>query len=141
MAKAHGMSLNAEILQRLQASIDANGLAATAKPILDELRGDAGGSQGEALTSPTVAPTGRRGRMKSTAVLALMLAGCGIMARVDARTRYQQSVADYRACVDANGNNLRACEGKRAIVEADEHAYNNLQAGAPSTSNVIIQGR
>jgi hypothetical protein len=38
MAKAHGMSLNAEILQRLQASIDANGQALAAKPILDELR-------------------------------------------------------------------------------------------------------
>jgi hypothetical protein len=38
MAKAHGMSLNVEILQRLQASIDANGQAAAARPILDELR-------------------------------------------------------------------------------------------------------
>jgi hypothetical protein len=38
MAKEHGTSLNAEILQRLQASIDANGLAAVVKPILDELR-------------------------------------------------------------------------------------------------------
>lgn len=31
-------SLNAEILQRLQASVEANGQAAIAKPILDELR-------------------------------------------------------------------------------------------------------
>lgn len=32
------MSLNAEILRRLQSSIDANGQAAIAKPILGELR-------------------------------------------------------------------------------------------------------
>jgi predicted transcriptional regulator len=38
MAKAHGMSLNAEILQRLQSSLDANGTVAAAKPLLDELR-------------------------------------------------------------------------------------------------------
>jgi hypothetical protein len=38
IAKTHGTSLNAEILQRLQMSIDANGTAAVAKPILDELR-------------------------------------------------------------------------------------------------------
>jgi hypothetical protein len=37
-AKAHGTSLNAEILQRLQMSLDANGATAIAKPILDELR-------------------------------------------------------------------------------------------------------
>jgi Arc-like DNA binding domain len=38
LAKTRGTSLNAEILQRLQMSIDANGTAAIAKPILDELR-------------------------------------------------------------------------------------------------------
>jgi hypothetical protein len=79
------------------------------------------------------------------ALCALTLAGCGIAAKVDARTNYQKSVEDYRACLDANANNLRACDGKRLAMEAEERAYNNMSAGITdhgnSTSNIIVQGR
>ena len=30
----------------------------------------------------------------------LMLGGCSIAAKIDARTEYQKSVADYRACLE-----------------------------------------
>jgi hypothetical protein len=39
VAKQHGTSLNAEILQRLQASIDTEGHTGVLRQILDELRG------------------------------------------------------------------------------------------------------
>jgi hypothetical protein len=37
----------------------------------------------------------------------LALGGCGIVAKIDARTEYQKSVADYRACLDANPNDIQ----------------------------------
>jgi hypothetical protein len=80
------------------------------------------------------------------AVLCLVsLAGCGIVAKVDARQNYQKSLADYRACLDANPANVQACEGKRLVMEADERAYNNMaagiQQGGNATRNIIVQGR
>jgi hypothetical protein len=47
----------------------------------------------------------------------LMLGGCSIAARVDARAHYQQSLEAYRACLTANGANPQACEGKRVLLE------------------------
>jgi hypothetical protein len=38
--------------------------------------------------------------------------------QVDARSRYDQSVADYQKCLAANPSNANACEGQRAIIEA-----------------------
>lgn len=76
----------------------------------------------------------------------LGLAGCGgLMAKVDARSNYQQSLADYKACLNANPSAPQACEGKRLIMEADERAFNNMSAGIQqggnTTRNVIVQGR
>jgi hypothetical protein len=75
--------------------------------------------------------------MKPTLVVlgAFALAGCGIAARVDARAEYQKSVADYRACLDAHPWELKACDGNRLAMEAEERAYNNLSAGPPT--NVV----
>jgi hypothetical protein len=75
----------------------------------------------------------------------LGVAVCGVVAKVDARTHYQQSLADYRACLDANPNDPKACESKRLIMEVDERAYNNMSAGivagGTTSSNVNVQGR
>ena len=70
---------------------------------------------------------------------ALMLGGCSIAATIDARTEYQKSVADYRACLDAHPWELKACDGKRLTMEAEERAYNNPSVGAPT--NVSLQSR
>jgi hypothetical protein len=69
----------------------------------------------------------------------LMLGGCSIAAKIDARTKFQKSVADYRACLDAHPWELKACDGKRLAMEAEERAYNNPSAGAPT--NVNLQSR
>jgi hypothetical protein len=57
---------------------------------------------------------------------ALMLAGCGIVEKIDARTQYQKSVADYRACLDANPSDPHACDGKRLSMEVKERAYKTI---------------
>ena len=61
------------------------------------------------------------------ALCTLALAGC------------QKTVADYRACLDAHPWELKACDGKRLAMEAEERAYNNLSAGVPT--NVNLQSR
>ena len=70
---------------------------------------------------------------------ALMLGGCSIAARIDARTEYQKSVADYRACLDAHPWELKTCDGKRLAMEAEDRAYNNQFVGA--RTNVNLQSR
>jgi hypothetical protein len=79
--------------------------------------------------------------MKPALVVLCMLAlvGCGIVAKIDARTEYQKTVADYSACLDAHPWELKACDGKRLAMEAEERAYNNLFAGVPT--NVNLQSR
>lgn len=79
-------------------------------------------------------------------VAALMtLAGCGIVAKVDARNDYQQSRAAYKECLADNQSNPAACEARRLAMEADERAYNNLaagiQLGGSGSVNVNTQSR
>jgi hypothetical protein len=78
-------------------------------------------------------------RRVGAVLCALMLGGCSIAAKIDARTEYQKTVADYRACLDAHPWELKACDGKRLAMEAEERAYNNLSAGVPT--NVNLQSR
>ncbi len=86
--------------------------------------------------------------MKQVLVLAcaLALAGCGgVAAKIDARNEYQKTVADYRACLDANPTDVHACDGKRLSMEAQERAYNDLAAGVTehgnATANINVQSR
>ena len=84
---------------------------------------------------------------------ALAVAGCvttdttgttGTTAKVDALpSELQKSIAEYRACVDANGR-VKACEAPRLAMEAEERAYFNRSSGTQggtSASNVNIQSR
>lgn len=64
-----------------------------------------------------------------TIVSLLMLSGCGVAARVDARTDYQASAANYKACLSANPAAPQNCEGLRLAMETDERKFNNLSAG------------
>jgi hypothetical protein len=82
---------------------------------------------------------------------ALAAAGCGTTgttgttAKVDALpSELQKSIAEYRACVDANGKRVKACEAQRLFMEAEERAYFNRSSGTQggtSASNVNIQSR
>ena len=77
---------------------------------------------------------------------ALSLCGCANspIATSHARLAYDQSVTDYRACLSANQTNVRACDGKRLLMETDERSYNNhtaeisrLSAGSGTTCTTI----
>jgi hypothetical protein len=75
----------------------------------------------------------------------LMLAGCGIAARVESRNEYQESAARYKECLAANPSTPKNCEGLRLAMETDERKYNNLSAGlnpgSQSTANVTVLNR
>jgi hypothetical protein len=51
----------------------------------------------------------------------LSVAGCAL--GVATKRNYQESQADYRACLEANSANVQPCEDKRLIMEANERAY------------------
>ena len=77
---------------------------------------------------------------------AVSLAGCAgspIAAQRDARANYAKSVANYRTCLTDNPANIKACDGPRLAMEADERAFNNMSAALPSefsgTSSINIQ--
>jgi hypothetical protein len=39
------------------------------------------------------------------------------------RSDFERSVQDYRQCLSAHANDMRACEGQRAIMEATSRAF------------------
>ena len=74
--------------------------------------------------------------MQRTLVLTLFavsLSGCGVAAKIDARSHYQDSLADYRACLDANGNNPQACEGTGPDNEGIETLANGQFVAAAAS--------
>jgi hypothetical protein len=83
-------------------------------------------------------------RLWIVAPLVLILSGCGYAAKIETRRNYEQSTANYRACVTANSANPQVCEGKRLAMEADERAYNNMTAplsNGVGTANINTQSR
>jgi hypothetical protein len=62
-------------------------------------------------------------------LIPMLLSGCGIAARVDARNEYQASAANYKACLAANPAAPQNCESLRLAMETDERKYNNLSSG------------
>jgi uncharacterized protein YceK len=72
--------------------------------------------------------------------ICLALGGCGIVAKIDARTEYQKSVADYRACLDANPNDIHACDAKRLAMEVARRACRQ-QSDCWTTANINVQSR
>lgn len=80
------------------------------------------------------------------AACAFALAGCGgVTAKIDARAEYQKSVADYRACVDANPNDIHACDAKRLAMYGSRRACLQQSRcwieGASATTNINVQNR
>lgn len=61
--------------------------------------------------------------------LCSLLAGCGLMARTDARNEYQASAANYKSCLGANPAAPQNCESLRLAMETDERKYTNIGAG------------
>ncbi len=78
-------------------------------------------------------------------ILCVLLAGCGIAAKVDARNAMMQSEATYKACLAQNPANLHACDAARAAFDADMRMYRatsaGIQPGLNNTINVIVLNR
>lgn len=76
---------------------------------------------------------------------ALMLGGCGLAARNDARTEYKSSADNYKACLAANSSSPQNCEGLRLAMETDERKFNNLSAAlnpeGQRSSNITVLRR
>ena len=86
-------------------------------------------------------------RIIAACILALTLAGCALAQVRQAQGSYDQSVADYRQCLTDNPNNVKACDGKRLIMETEESHWSNLRCGVnPAACNsmyftVTVQSR
>jgi hypothetical protein len=87
--------------------------------------------------------TGSEMRHLVIVVSFLMLSGCGIVARNDARIEYQGSAANYKACLVSNPAAPQNCEGLRLAMETDERKFNNVSAvpGAQRSDTVTILNR
>lgn len=76
--------------------------------------------------------------------LCSLLAGCGYVARSDARNDYQSSAANYKSCLAANSAAPQSCESLRLAMETDERRYNNLSSainGTQSSANLTVLNR
>lgn len=63
-------------------------------------------------------------------VSVVSLAGCSAHRWVsanDARHRYVESMAAYRACLSENAANPGACESQRLVMESNEREYGMLR--------------
>ncbi len=63
-------------------------------------------------------------------MVALSLAGCGIIARQQARSDMEESKAAYNACLQQHPDDASACEALNKIYEADLKAYSSLKLGS-----------
>ncbi len=60
---------------------------------------------------------------------ALSLAGCGTIARQQARSDMEESKAAYKACLQQHPDDASACEALNKIYEADLKTYRSLKLG------------
>jgi hypothetical protein len=65
-------------------------------------------------------------------VLAVLLSGCGVAAKVNARHDMEASKVAYKACLAERGQDAAACDGLRQAYEADllaiERSLNTVAA-------------
>lgn len=67
-------------------------------------------------------------QMAISVVLAGLVSGCGIAAKVNARNDMEASKAAYKACLAQHPEDVPACEGPREAYEADLAAYRATSA-------------
>ena len=74
----------------------------------------------------------------AAAIALPVLAGCGVVAKVNARSEMEESKALYKACLAQSGPS--ACEAQRLSYAADMSAYRattaGLQLGRSATINI-----
>jgi hypothetical protein len=65
---------------------------------------------------------------------AVCLSGCAgspVAIQREAQRQYATSVTNYRTCLTENSTNVKACEGLRLAMEANERAFNNMSSSLP----------
>jgi hypothetical protein len=62
-------------------------------------------------------------------VAALTLAGCGVVAKVQARDEMMQAKTAYTQCLQQNSAETARCDGFKQAYEADLQAYRATSAG------------
>src|SRR6266536_5947523 len=78
------------------------------------------------------------------AAVAVGLGGCGLAAKVNARSEMTQSESAYKACLVQHPGQVSACESVRLAYEADLQMYRATSAGVqPGRSDTVnvISGR
>ena len=72
-------------------------------------------------------------------VIAGMVAGCGIAAKVNARNDMEASKAAYKTCLWVHSQDVTACEALREAYEADIVAYRATSAGNRPGATITIE--
>jgi hypothetical protein len=67
-------------------------------------------------------------RLLIVPALAVLLSGCGIAAKVNARQDMAASKVAYKACLAQHGPDVAACDGPRRAYEADLAAFQATSA-------------
>jgi hypothetical protein len=71
-------------------------------------------------------------------LFSLVLSGCGIAAKIDARKDMEQSKATYKDCLAQNSSKPSNCESARLAFEADMKTYRATSAGIqPGYNNTL----
>lgn len=66
--------------------------------------------------------------------------GAARRAERTARENYDQSVANYRACLAANPSSAKACDGQLHIMDANERVL-SASMQRPNNTSVVVPGR
>jgi len=78
-------------------------------------------------------------KLGAGAAIFACLAVCGCVdSPMEARQKYEQSTADYRACLAANQNNDEACKEKRNIMQTALSAIVTTLFAGPMGSNMEL---
>jgi len=75
-------------------------------------------------------------------MISVLLVGCTprpVVTLDDARNQFEQSLEDYRTCMNANGGD-HTCRAERLTMEANQKAYAGAMSSGLST-NVVNQSR
>jgi hypothetical protein len=71
-------------------------------------------------------------------LLPVLLTGCGVAAKVNARNDLEQSKAAYKECLAQHPQDVRACEGLRMSYETDLQTYKAMSSGIQPGSNSTV---
>lgn len=68
-------------------------------------------------------------------MVALSLAGCGVVAMQRARSDMEESKAAYKACLEQHPSDVSACEALEKVYEADLKAVRAVKLG---TDTIVV---